>query len=116
MGRLRAAIPARLISGPALNYSIFVWFRFCLYFSRGGVATAAVLNPDTAVDNNGKKMADRMPRFPARLRTYQVAESRVIEAADSFMARWHRNKEERSCSRHATGDADSGRMGKGGGH
>ena len=39
----------------------------------------------------------------------------VIEAVDSFMARWHRNKEERSCSRHATGDAESGRMGKGGG-
>ena len=39
----------------------------------------------------------------------------VVEAADYFMARWHRDKAQKSRLRHAAEDAKSGGKGRGGG-
>ena len=39
----------------------------------------------------------------------------VVEAADCFMARWHRDEAQRSRLRHAAEDAESGDKGWGGG-
>ena len=49
------------------NPRSFVWFL--LICSRRGGATATALTLDTAVDESRKKMADRVARSPARLRS-----------------------------------------------